>query len=264
MRLHGVRHRHRGTGWVLDGVDLRTVPGRPVVVTGGNGTGKSTLLRIAAGVLRPTAGVVAGRPAVVGLLPTPFPTTRLSVRRLLHHLDAVHGLRRGAALDVLDHLGVDDDLDGPVDGLSAGTRTKVGLAQALAVHRGLVVLDEPWTALDDEAADAVGALLAAPAPREVLVADHSGRAAALPGAVVHRLADGTLTRVVPRPVGRTRIAVSCDGRTAAALPPVTTRRHEGDVLVVTVPAPDVDRWLASALAAGCSVVDVTRLPERTA
>ncbi|WP_285592325.1 ATP-binding cassette domain-containing protein [Actinomycetospora sp. NBRC 106378] len=262
MRLRRVRHRYRGTGWVLDGIDLRAEPGRPVVVTGTNGSGKSTLLRIAAGVLTPSAGTVVGRPAVTGYLPTPFPTTRLTTRRLLGHLDAVHGLPRGCALAVLEALGFDDDADAPVAGLSAGTRTKVGLAQALAVRDGLVVLDEPWTALDDRAAAGLTALLAEPAARVVVLADHSGRGSALPGAVVHRVERGRLLPGVVRP-GRTRIEVSCGGpagAVSAGLPGAATERCEGDVLVVTVEAPRADRWLAAALAAGCSVVDVTRLP----
>ncbi|GAA4825643.1 ABC transporter ATP-binding protein [Actinomycetospora corticicola] len=267
MKLRGVRHRFRGTGWVLDGVDLRIEPGRPVVVTGGNGSGKSTLLRVVAGVLRPTGGTVGGRPGVTGYLPTPFPDSRLSTRRLTEHLDAVHGLRRGAALDVLDRLGFDADPDRPVADLSAGTRTKVGLAQAVAVREGLVVLDEPWTALDDEAAAALDVVLAEEPARTLVVADHSGRATTLPGALTYRLADGALTRSRPCRPGGTRIELSCRGpaaAVAAALPSAAVGCCEGERLVVTVDVPGADRWLAAALAAGCSVIDVTRLPERSA
>lgn len=69
MRLEAVRKRYRRGPEVLAGVDLDLVAGAPVVVLGGNGTGKSTLLRIAAGCSAPSSGRVVGRPRRVGYLP---------------------------------------------------------------------------------------------------------------------------------------------------------------------------------------------------
>ncbi|MFD1522521.1 ATP-binding cassette domain-containing protein, partial [Pseudonocardia yunnanensis] len=153
IRLAGVRKRYRGRVEVLAGVDLELIPGRPVAVVGGNGTGKSTLLRIVAGCAAPTAGTVSGRPRVVGFLPGGFPASpRMPVRAYLRHLAALHGVRAAdAARDaaaLLDALRFTGDLDAPVARLSTGNAQKVGLTQALTCRAELLVLDEPWSSLD--------------------------------------------------------------------------------------------------------------------
>jgi ABC-2 type transport system ATP-binding protein len=269
VQLEGIGHAYRGAGDVLAGVDLRVEPGRPAVITGANGSGKSTLLRVVAGCLRPARGRVRGRPDVVGYLPAPFPTTpRLSVRRTLRHLDAVHGLPSGASSPALRALGFTGDLAGPVAALSTGNATKVGLAQALAVGTGLVVLDEPWTALDDAAADALTELLAERrSPALTVIADHSGRAAALPGATTHRLHHARLTDQADETVafpGWTHIELNCRGPADVVvrrLPAAVTARCTGHGLHAVVGTPHADAWLAAALAQGCSVVAVHRSAE---
>jgi len=139
VRLAGVRKSYRRRGEVLAGIDLELVPGRPVVVVGGNGTGKSTLLRIAAGASAPTAGTVTGRPPVTGFVPGRVPaSTRMPVRAYLRHLAAVHGTRQHAG-PLLDALGFSGDLDAPVARLSTGNVQKVLLAQALGCRAGLLV-----------------------------------------------------------------------------------------------------------------------------
>ena len=270
MELVGIRHRHRGAGEVLAGVDLTVRVGAPTVVVGGNGSGKSTLLRIAAGALHPCGGTVHGRAAVVGYLPAPFPaTTRFTVARYLDHLDALHGFARGAARPLLDALHFTGDLDGPVAALSTGNLAKVGLAQALAEGLGLAVLDEPWTALDDPAADALTALLTErAASAEVLIADHTGRAALLPGATTLRLEGGRLAAVAVAvadptvPIPRwAHIELACREPAAVVarrLPSPALSESVGSVLRVTVAVAEADAWLAAALAQGCSVVTVAR------
>jgi ABC-type Mn2+/Zn2+ transport system ATPase subunit len=71
--LTGVRQRYRIRGpWVLDGVDHELPAGVLVRILGGNGSGKSALLKLAAGIGRPTRGRVDGRP-VTGYVPERFP-----------------------------------------------------------------------------------------------------------------------------------------------------------------------------------------------
>lgn len=268
MELVGVRHRYRGVGVVLDGVDVTLRAGRPAVVVGANGSGKSTLLRVAAGSLHPDGGRVHRRPAVTGYLPSPFPaTSRFPVGGYLDHLDRLHGLAAGTSTAMLDALRFTGGLDAPVAALSAGNATKVGLAQALAPGVGLVVLDEPWTALDAAAAGALTTLLTErAATTEMLVADHTGRAACLPGAVTHRLEDGRSTPVAgadataPIPPSA-HIELSCREPAAVVvrrLPGAMITECAGPVLTATVGLADVDAWLAAALAEGCSVVAVAR------
>ena len=186
MELVGLRHRHRGVGVVLDGVDVTLRAGRPTVVVGANGSGKSTLLQVAAGGLQPDGGRVHRRPAVTGYLPSPFPaTSRFPVGGYLDHLDGLHGLAAGTSAAVLDALRFTGGLDAPVAALSAGNATKVGLAQALAPGVGLVVLDEPWTALDAAAVAALTTLLTGRAARPA-GRDDGRRRGSRPGGGGHR------------------------------------------------------------------------------
>ncbi|WP_405850253.1 ATP-binding cassette domain-containing protein [Streptomyces niveus] len=87
MELRGVGRRYGvGGPWVLRGVDLVLPSHRLIRVEGTNGTGKSTLLRLLAGIDSPTEGRVTGRPAYV---PERFPVTPRCARR--------HGRRVGHA-----------------------------------------------------------------------------------------------------------------------------------------------------------------------
>ncbi|GAA1321484.1 ABC transporter ATP-binding protein [Pseudonocardia xinjiangensis] len=274
IRLAGVRKRYRGHGEVLAGVDLDVAAGRPVAVVGGNGAGKSTLLRIAAGCTAPTAGTVSGRPRVVGFLPGRFPaSSRMPVRAYLHHLAALHGVPRADAGrdadELLDALGFTGDASAPVALLSTGNAQKVGLAQALTCRADLLVLDEPWSGLDATAAAALDLRLEAECARgaAMLLADHSGRAGALPGATVLRLADGVLTPAA-MDAGtdaadgvQTVVELRCPGDPTdvlRALPPVAECWTVRGQLTVRVPAERGDALLAAALAAGCSVLAVWR------
>lgn len=195
VRLDAVSYRyHRGDPWVVDALDAAAVGGDVVVLQGANGVGKSTLLQLIAGVLRPTAGRVVDRPTVVGWVPERFPADQPFA--VAHYLDAVAGMRglRGpaaarAVAGWTDRLGIGGFRATRLPDLSKGTAQKVGLAQALLVPPQLLVLDEPWEGLDADARDLVPTLVAevAAAGGIVLVSDHRGEAGWLPGAARWRL-----------------------------------------------------------------------------
>lgn len=156
MRLAGVGKRYGfRQPWVVRDVSLEIRPGGLVRLEGRNGTGKSTLLRVIAGVSVPTRGTVTGRP-VTGYVPERFPPgLPFSARDYLAHLGRMHGLA-GAALEerttaCLDQLGGLEFADVPLRNMSKGMCQKVAVAQALLPDRGLLVLDEAWTGLDVEA-----------------------------------------------------------------------------------------------------------------
>ena len=265
VALCGVRKRYPGRGEVLAGIDLEIASGVPVCVAGGNGAGKSTLLRIAAGCASASAGRVTGRPPVVGYLPQALPSLpRMTVLAYLGHHAAMHGRARHAhgALELLDELGFTGDRSAPMATLSTGNLQKVGLAAALGCDPGLAVLDEPWTSLDVAAVAALERLLASRAAGgpALLLADHTGRAAALPGANRLRLVDGRLAGDQPRPEWTT-VVLRCPGDPAAvlaALPPVTRHWDEDGLLGLRLPATGGDALLAAALVQGCSVIAVRR------
>ncbi|MER6014564.1 ABC transporter ATP-binding protein [Streptomyces bluensis] len=156
LRLEGVGRRYGRRGrWVLSGVDLEVAPGALIRIEGANGTGKSTLLRLLAGLDAPTVGRIVGRPRTA-YVPERFPAALpFAAADYLMHLGAVHGLSRPAAADAadewLERFGAAEHARTPMSELSKGSSQKVAVAQALLAAPELLVLDEAWTGLDDPA-----------------------------------------------------------------------------------------------------------------
>jgi ABC-type multidrug transport system ATPase subunit len=189
---------------VLRATDARVGPGEVVVVLGRNGVGKSTLLQVAAGVLRPSRGRVTDRPRHVGWVPERFPADQpFTVERYLTAMGRVAGLdptATGRAVDTwTDRLGLAGFRRVRLPELSKGTAQKVGLAQAMLRPPGLLVLDEPWEGLDAATRELVPAVIdeVLAAGGSVLVSDHRGEIARLPGARRWTVADGTVTEGAP-------------------------------------------------------------------
>ncbi|MFE2457224.1 ATP-binding cassette domain-containing protein [Streptomyces sp. NPDC059402] len=227
LRLDGVGRRYGVRGpWVLRGVDLGVVPGTLVRVEGANGTGKSTLLRLLAGIDAPTEGRVTGRPRTA-YVPERFPPALpFTAARYLTHLGTVHGLSRRAAARAagqwLERLGAAGYADTRLSRLSKGGSQKVAVAQALLAEPELLVLDEAWTGLD---ADARGELERAVAERAaaggaVVFVDHDPRRLAGTADAVYTVRDGALhRRTAPEPVAAgARVVVRVQGPPGAVLP----------------------------------------------
>jgi ABC-2 type transport system ATP-binding protein len=280
LRAEGIHKRYRTGPPVLAGVDLALDPGAPVVLAGANGSGKSTLLRIVAGCAAPSAGRVRDRPRVVGYLPDRFPAQlRMPADVYLRHLAAMRGV--APEPELLEAFGFTGPRGEPMARLSKGNAQKVGLAQALGGGPGLVVLDEPWAGLDVEAAATLLDLLAG-LEVPLLVTDHTGRAARIPGARHLRLTDGRLAPdpAAPRdspaditgpgaadlddPAAATGpvvvepmlLVLAAPDPTAAAAALAAHCRVEAGLLRVVLPRAEVDSVLLTALRSGCSVVSV--------
>ncbi|OKJ37272.1 ABC transporter [Streptomyces sp. CB01580] len=143
---------------MLRGVDLALPMGRLVRIEGANGTGKSTLLRLLAGIDAPTEGRIHGRRPRTAYVPERFPAALpFTATGYLVHLGRIHGLRTAEATDRaaawLDRFGAARHARTPLAELSKGTSQKVAVAQALLAEPELLVLDEAWTGLDAEARD---------------------------------------------------------------------------------------------------------------
>jgi ABC-2 type transport system ATP-binding protein len=203
MRLDGVGKRYGyRQPWVVRAVSLDIGPGQLVRFEGRNGTGKSTLLRMIAGVSVPTKGTVTGRP-ITGYVPERFPPALpFTARDYLTHLGRVRGLA-GAALATridacLDRLGGLEFATVPLRNMSKGMCQKVAVAQALLPTTGLLVLDEAWTGLDVQAKvaldDAVAERLADGG--SVVFVDHDPRRLDHLDAECWRIDHGQAERVV--------------------------------------------------------------------
>jgi ABC-2 type transport system ATP-binding protein len=188
--------------WIIKDVSQEVAAGRLIRLAGPNGSGKSTLLRVIAGVMVPSSGRVTGRPHT-GYVPERFPPAlAFSAHEYLEHMGRIHGLPpaavRRAVDEWLERLGAADYARAPLRTLSKGMCQKIAIAQALLARPGLLVLDEPWTGLDQAAR---GALDAAVAERvagggTVLFVDHDPARLADRVDEEWRLAGGSVT-VVP-------------------------------------------------------------------
>ena len=158
-----------GTPWArraLQGVDLDLRRGEGIVVTGDNGSGKSTLAWMLAGLLVPTEGevLIEGRPVVAGAgaVGISFQHARLQLIRPTVLADVAYGADEERATAALRSVGLDPVTMGPrrVDELSGGEQRRVALAGLLVRDPVLLVLDEPYAGLDDEARAGLATILA--------------------------------------------------------------------------------------------------------
>jgi ABC-type multidrug transport system ATPase subunit len=240
VRLQDVWFRYsRGAAWTLRGVNLTLPPGEVAVVEGPNGAGKSTLLQLAAGVLRPGRGAVRGRPPVVGWVPERFPADQpFTAGDYLRRMAEVRGAPQSAVGHWIERLLLTEHAGTRLADLSKGTAQKVGLAQALLVPPGLLVLDEPWEGLDSVARTLIPAIVAevTTAGGVVLVSDHRGEITALPGARHWTVADGTLH--------------------IAAAPPPAAEEEDEVIVEVAVRRSEADRAVVALRASGHRVLGV--------
>ncbi|MEK9522001.1 ATP-binding cassette domain-containing protein [Streptomyces venezuelae] len=224
MRLERVGRRRGLRGpWVLRGVDLDLPAGALVRVVGANGTGKSTLLRLVAGVDAPTEGRVTGRPPRTAHVPERFPAALpFTALDYLVHLGRVQGLggarARARAGEWLARLGAAEHAGTAMAELSKGTSQKVAVAQAFLADPGLLVLDEAWTGLDTGARAELDAAVRSrrAAGGTVVFVDHDARRLAGEPSAVHEVREGRVHPVPAPPGPGTAGAPAAPGRPGPA------------------------------------------------
>lgn len=177
LALRGVTVRH-GHHLALNGINLDLHPGTITALTGPNGAGKSTLLSVLAGI-QPHTGTVGPRPRTAyvlqrSALPDRLPVTvrdtvtlgrwaRTGLWRPLrrHDTAAVTEALRAVDLTGLAHR--------PLATLSGGQRQRALVAQGLAAHAGMLLLDEPTAGVDAASRHLILAAIASEAARGALV-----------------------------------------------------------------------------------------------
>ena len=145
---------------VLDGVDLTLREGEIVGLLGRSGSGKSTLLRLIAGLSQPGGGdlrymghPVEGPPEGVAMVFQsfalfPWLSVLENVEIGLEALRVPRDERRQRSLKAIDMIGLDGFESAYPRELSGGMRQRVGFARALVVHPNILLMDEPFSALD--------------------------------------------------------------------------------------------------------------------
>ena len=203
-----------GVNPALVGVDLVVARGSVCGLVGVNGAGKTTLLRCITATLRPTLGgvTVLGHDtrrradavrALVDLVPADggaYP--EMSARENLRFSLAMRGIdaRRPAVEEALARASLRHAADDPARSYSSGMVRRLALARVLLTRPQVLLLDEPYAALDDEGRDLVDAIVDAARRdgRSVVLSTHDrARIAALADAVAEL--DGGAVRTAPAP-----------------------------------------------------------------
>jgi ABC-2 type transport system ATP-binding protein len=253
---------------VLDGVELSLDGPGIVRVEGANGAGKSTLLRLLAGVSRPTRGAVDAGGARA-FVPERFRATG--------------ALRAGELLRLAGGepaLGIDDLLRRPMAALSQGQAQRVALAAAVTKRVDVLLLDEPFTALDAASAGELESRLVERAREAlVIVADHEARLApttslrvagkrveiggAAPRVRIRTGPAATPPEGLAAPRSEGLSAPPPDGLSAPPeglwAPPLAGAQRDGEGWLIELPRDEAQAALAALIAAGVEIREVRPL-----
>jgi NitT/TauT family transport system ATP-binding protein len=155
LELRGVSKAYEGSRRVaaLENIDVTIESGEFVCIIGPSGCGKSTLLSIIAGLELPTAGAVVASGSRILMFQDgalfPWLNVRENVEFGLRFLDNMSaGERTQRAMQLLKLVHLDGFADARIHELSGGMRQRISLARAIAVDPAVLLLDEPFGALD--------------------------------------------------------------------------------------------------------------------
>jgi thiamine transport system ATP-binding protein len=206
--LDHLTYRHPGQKSDYD-FTMEARPGEITAVSGASGSGKSTLLDLVAGFLTPMAGALTlDGEDLVPLQPEDRPISILfQAETLFEHLTAAHNVALGLpagtpkaerdarVLAALADVGLPDVGRQRADTLSGGQKQRVALARTLLRNRPVLLLDEPFSALDDETRGTTRELVKSLTERQswitMLVSHHADDIAEL-ATRLYRIAEGRL------------------------------------------------------------------------
>jgi NitT/TauT family transport system ATP-binding protein len=162
--VSGVQHRY-GSLSVLEDISFTVRQGEILAIVGPSGCGKSTLLGIVGGLLQPTGGTVSVRGAMPSDSLNPFTyifqdfallpwrSVAGNVRLPLEHHALSNAEQAARVDDALHRTGLSEFSHALPKQLSGGMRQRVGIARALVVKPAMLLMDEPFSALDAQTRD---------------------------------------------------------------------------------------------------------------
>ncbi len=149
-----------GYRWILKNISLTVAAGTVTLLVGSNGSGKTSLLRVLAGLSRPAKGSVSCRGGVGFVAHHSMLYDSLTGRENLAFITRLDGGHDPARVDaMLKQMGLEAAADQRLGTYSRGMSQRLAIARALLSDPGVLVLDEPLTGLDEAAAQTVVAII---------------------------------------------------------------------------------------------------------
>ncbi len=168
-----------GEKQIFGNVNLKLSSGNRVAIMGPSGAGKTTLLHLMAGLLRPERGQINGIPDRIGMV---FQEDRLLSQISILKNVAFAAPAAGETIIhfLLGQVGLELEADSRPEALSGGMKRRVAIVRAVAAKSPLLLLDEPFSGMDEQTKELTARFILRNAPESILVAaTHDEQEAAL-------------------------------------------------------------------------------------
>ncbi|MDQ0270646.1 ATP-binding cassette domain-containing protein [Cytobacillus purgationiresistens] len=251
---------------ILKEVSITISQGEKVAITGSNGSGKSSLLKLIGGIFEETAGQVKRSQINIGYVPEHFPENiRFKLQDYLMIMGKMTCKSEEGILKRIENyaelFAITDFLSTPLNHCSKGTKQKAGIIQALLKKPDLLLLDEPLTGLDDKAKIALlNQLISLQKEKTVIFTAHDPL-------LVEGLADRVLTveggRIVHDSTKNKKeklrfIRAKIPAREVITGIPCIRHEFVGEGSVeIIVSTKESDKILVMLLERGCSILELT-------
>ena len=256
--------KHYGSNEVLKDISFPLRQGECIALTGLNGSGKTTALKLAAGLTRASSGkITAGKAARIQYIPESFPRLNFSARGILHSFGRIEGMDK-ASLDqrigdLLSSFHLSPEAGSPLRTYSKGMLQKVSVIQAFLSHADVLLLDEPLSGQDEASQKTFLRLTKSllSSGRAVLLACHERHLVRALADTVFELRQGSLYAALVPPEDSEDIYLFDTPHEGFAMPPdiegLSRMERGAGTVLVAVRHGTGGQMLRTLLDAGCSL-----------